>query len=53
LDLQRGALTGSAPEALGDYLYSRAASIAGGASQIQRTLIAEHLLGMPRDRWVV
>jgi alkylation response protein AidB-like acyl-CoA dehydrogenase len=50
LDLQPGALTGDAPEALSDYLYSRAASIAGGTSQIQRTLIAEHLLGMPRIR---
>jgi alkylation response protein AidB-like acyl-CoA dehydrogenase len=50
LDLQRGALTGAAPQALSDYFYSRAASIAGGASQIQRTLIAEHLLHMPRGR---
>jgi alkylation response protein AidB-like acyl-CoA dehydrogenase len=43
-----GVLTGSEPEALSEYLYSRAASIAGGTSQIQRTLVAERLLGMPR-----
>jgi alkylation response protein AidB-like acyl-CoA dehydrogenase len=50
MDLQVDALTGDAPEVLSDYLYSRAASIAGGTSQIQRSLIAEHLLGMPRVR---
>lgn len=49
LDLRTAAtLTGGHPEILIDYLYSRAASIAGGTSQIQRTLIAEHLLDMPR-----
>lgn len=31
-----------------DYLYSRAASIYGGAAEIQRNIIAEHLLGLPR-----
>lgn len=43
-------LTGDAPEVLSDDFYSRAASIAGGTSQIQRTLIAERILGMPRAR---
>jgi alkylation response protein AidB-like acyl-CoA dehydrogenase len=31
-----------------EHLYSRAASIYGGSSQIQRTIIAERLLGLPR-----
>lgn len=32
------------------FLYGRAASVYGGTSQIQRTLIAERLLGLPRGR---
>jgi alkylation response protein AidB-like acyl-CoA dehydrogenase len=31
-----------------DYLYGRAASVYGGSAQIQRSLIAERLLGLPR-----
>ena len=30
------------------YLYSRAQSVMGGTSQIQRNLIANRLLGLPR-----
>ncbi|MCV7151256.1 acyl-CoA dehydrogenase family protein [Mycolicibacterium pyrenivorans] len=42
----RGASVGTA---LRDYLYSRACSIYGGTQQIQRNIIAQRHLGMPRD----
>ncbi|GEL22896.1 acyl-CoA dehydrogenase [Pseudonocardia sulfidoxydans NBRC 16205] len=48
------AVPGSRPAGLGsgrwahEHLYSRAASIYGGSSQIQRTIVAERLLGLPR-----
>jgi alkylation response protein AidB-like acyl-CoA dehydrogenase len=49
LDLRgAGVLTGEEPEALHDYLWSRAASVYGGSEQIQRTLVATRLLGLPR-----
>jgi alkylation response protein AidB-like acyl-CoA dehydrogenase len=44
------ALVGHRPDLLSEYLYSRAASIAGGTSQVQRTIVAERLLQMPRGR---
>jgi alkylation response protein AidB-like acyl-CoA dehydrogenase len=40
---------GSVGTALRDYLYSRACSIYGGTQQIQRNIIAQRHLGMPRD----
>ena len=36
-------------EALERYLWSRAAGVFGGTSQIQRTIVAQRLLGLPRD----
>jgi alkylation response protein AidB-like acyl-CoA dehydrogenase len=33
----------------GVYLYARAASIYGGTSQVQKNIIAERLLGLPRS----
>jgi alkylation response protein AidB-like acyl-CoA dehydrogenase len=32
-----------------EFLYSRAAPIYGGSQEIQRTLVAQRLLGLPRD----
>ncbi|MET7736654.1 acyl-CoA dehydrogenase family protein [Streptomyces sp. NPDC005402] len=40
-------LHGEGGEVLGDYFYSRAASVYGGTSQIQRIIIAKRLLGLP------
>ncbi|MEU0741225.1 acyl-CoA dehydrogenase family protein [Streptomyces sp. NPDC006134] len=40
---------GEGGEIFGDYLYSRAASVYGGTSQIQRNIIAKRLLRLPAD----
>jgi hypothetical protein len=40
---------GSARDAARDYLWSLQYTIAAGTSQIQRNLIAERDLGMPRE----
>ncbi|WP_119730280.1 acyl-CoA dehydrogenase family protein [Thermomonospora amylolytica] len=45
-----GPLLGDDGEVLFDYLYSRGSSIAGGTSQIQHSIVAERLLGLPRAR---
>jgi alkylation response protein AidB-like acyl-CoA dehydrogenase len=50
LDLHgAGVLMGEEPEALHHYLWSRAASVYGGSEQIQRTVVATRLLGLPRE----
>lgn len=43
-----GALTGRRPDALQRYLWSRAASIMGGTEQIQKNIVAQRILGLPR-----
>jgi alkylation response protein AidB-like acyl-CoA dehydrogenase len=43
-------MVGSSPSDLHDYLWSRAASVYGGSEQIQKTIVATRLLGLPRDR---
>ena len=42
------AVLGLAPDWLANYLYSRAASVYGGTSQIQKNLLAQRVLGLPR-----
>ncbi|MDE3203903.1 MAG: acyl-CoA dehydrogenase family protein [Acidobacteriota bacterium] len=44
-----GALTGQHPAILHQYMWSRAASVYGGSTQIQRDIIATRLLGLPRS----
>jgi len=42
------ALTGRAEDRLTEYFYSRPISVYGGSAQIQRNLLAQRVLGMPR-----
>jgi alkylation response protein AidB-like acyl-CoA dehydrogenase len=44
----RGALDGE--EITKGYLYGRSGSVYGGSAQIQRSIIAERMLGLPRSR---
>ncbi|MBS1676714.1 MAG: acyl-CoA dehydrogenase family protein [Actinobacteria bacterium] len=52
----RSVLTEGDPEALqsgrwqDEYLYARTFTVAGGASEIMRNIVAERALGMPRER---
>jgi alkylation response protein AidB-like acyl-CoA dehydrogenase len=32
------------------YLYNRCLTIAGGTSEVQRNIVAQRILGLPRDR---
>lgn len=43
------AWTGPVPAPVAAFLYSRGASIYGGTAQVQRNIIGERLLGLPRD----
>jgi alkylation response protein AidB-like acyl-CoA dehydrogenase len=42
------AVIGADVEAMNEYLHSRAVSIYGGSAQIQKNIIAQRVLGMPR-----
>jgi alkylation response protein AidB-like acyl-CoA dehydrogenase len=42
------ALTGAMPDRLAAYFRSRPVSVYGGSAQIQKNILAQHMLGMPR-----
>ncbi|MCO1660650.1 acyl-CoA dehydrogenase [Pseudonocardia humida] len=43
------AVTGGEPDLTLNYLYQRAMTIAGGTSEVSRNVIAERILGLPRE----
>ena len=45
-------ITGPAPivEELRGHLYARSSSVYGGSAQIQRSIVAERMLDLPRSR---
>jgi alkylation response protein AidB-like acyl-CoA dehydrogenase len=43
------AVTGGEPDLALNYLYQRAMTIAGGTSEVSRNVIAERILGLPRE----
>jgi alkylation response protein AidB-like acyl-CoA dehydrogenase len=47
--LGAGGVAGIEPSVARDYLFTRCLTIAGGTSEIVRNLIAERILGLPRD----
>ena len=49
LDAAHGMLTTRDPEWHYGFLYSRALTVGGGTSEVQRNIIAERVLGLPHD----
>ena len=47
--LEDGGVDGENPEITYQYVFNRCLTIAGGTSEISRNVIAERILGMPRD----
>ena len=47
-DLAGTSFVAGSPETFASYLWSRAQSISGGTQQIQRQIVAQRLLGLPR-----
>ena len=44
-----GSVTGAEPDLTSNYLLGRALTIAGGTSEVSRNVIAERILGLPRE----